>query len=249
MSTAANTARGAMPFEDPLQCNIPGVRGGEMAAVYYGQRLCGDFYDFVRVSPRRVVFALFDVAGNREKNRPVAIPLQKRFRIEAADLLQPDSSNELEAMVELWIGLNAAIMRAASGVHACPAFLGCYDEELHTLSYVNSGHTPALVKDGQQIQELKATALPMGLFSHSIPDSSLVALGPTQTVLLVSKGVVEARQRHEEYGLDRVKEYLQEVSFDSAHETCVGLLARVRQFMGTPPTHNDVTALSLVRSR
>ena len=89
----------------------------------------------------------------------------------------------------------------------------------------------------------------MGLFSHSIPDSSLVALGPTQTVLLVSKGVVEARQRHEEYGLDRVKEYLQEVSFDSAHETCVGLLARVRQFMGTPPTHNDVTALSLVRSR
>jgi phosphoserine phosphatase RsbU/P len=249
MSTPANKLSGGLPFEDPVQCSIPGVRGGELAAVYYGQRLCGDFYDFVRVSPRRVVFALFDVAGDREKNRPVAIPLQKRFRIEAADLLKSDDVNELEGMVELWIGLNAVIMRAASGVHACPAFLGCYDEELHTVSYVNSGHTPALVKDVEAIQELKATALPMGLFSHSVPDSSLIAMGPSQTLLLASKGVIEAKRRNEEYGLERVKQYLQEVRFDSAHETCVGLLARVRQFMGTAPTHNDVTALSLLRSR
>jgi len=28
----------------------------------------------------------------------------------------------------------------------------------------------------------------------------------------------------------------------------VGLLARVQQFMGTAPTHNDVTAMALVRS-
>ena len=249
MSTATNTASGALPFEDPLQCSIPGVRGGEIAAVYYGQRLCGDFYDFVRVSPRRIVFALFDVAGNREKNRPVAIPLQNRFRVEASNLLGPDASNELEGMVELWITLNAAVIQAASGVHSCPAFLCCYDEELHTLSYVNSGHTPALVKDGQNIVELKATALPMGLFSHSVPDSSLIALGPSQTVLLVSRGIVEARYHHEEYGIDRVRQYLQEVTFNSAHETCVGLLSRVRQFMGTAPTHNDVTALALVRNR
>jgi hypothetical protein len=41
---------------------------------------------------------------------------------------------------------------------------------------------------------------------------------------------------------------LQELGFQTAHETCVGLLARVQQFMGTAPTHNDVTAVSLVRS-
>jgi serine phosphatase RsbU (regulator of sigma subunit) len=105
------------------------------------------------------------------------------------------------------------------------------------------------VKDAENIRELNATALPLGLFSHSVPDSSLIALGPRQTMLLVSKGIVEAKHRSDEYGLDRVKQYLQEVAFDSAHETCVGLLARVRQFMGTAPTHNDVTALSLVRSR
>lgn len=239
----------AAPLADPQQAEIPTIRKGQMAAVYYGQRLRGDFYDFVRVSPRRVVFGLFDVAGDLEKNRPVAVPLQKRFRIEACDLLQKEDSNELEGLVQLWIGLNSAIMRAAGGVHACPAFFACYDEELCTVAYVNAGHTPALVKDGGDIDELKATALPLGLFSHSVPDASLVALGAGQKLLLVSKGVVEARHKHEEFGLERVHSYLGEVTFDSAHETCIGLLARVREFMATPPTHNDVTALCMVRSR
>ncbi|HEY4054109.1 MAG TPA: SpoIIE family protein phosphatase [Terriglobales bacterium] len=249
MSTATNNVSSSMPFEDPLQACVPAIRDGQMAAVYYGQRVCGDFYDFVRVNPHRVVFGFFDVAGNLEKNRPIAVPLQARFRAEACELLQPDDSNELDGLVELWIVLNAEIMRAASGVHACPAFLACYDEELHTLAYVNSGHTPGLVKDGDTVRELGATALPLGLFSHSVPDSSLIALGSQQTLLLVSKGIVEAKHRHEEYGLERVRDYLQEVTFNSAHETCVGLLSRVREFMGSPPTHNDVTALSLVRSR
>jgi hypothetical protein len=83
-----------------------------MAAVYYGQRLCGDIYDFVRVNPHRVVFGFFDVAGNLEKNRPIAVPLQKRFRAEACELLLTDDSNELEGLVQLWIAL--AVMTKSS---------------------------------------------------------------------------------------------------------------------------------------
>ena len=105
------------------------------------------------------------------------------------------------------------------------------------------------MRDMSKIRQLEATALPLGLFSHSVPDSSVVAVRPGNTFLAVSKGVVEAKYKGEEYGIERVREYLSQAHFDTAHETCVGLLARVRQFMGTPPTHNDVTALSLVRSR
>jgi serine phosphatase RsbU (regulator of sigma subunit) len=95
---------------------------------------------------------------------------------------------------------------------------------------------------------LEATALPLGLFSHSIPDSSVVFLRPGDGILLVSKGILEARKRSDEFGIERVTEYFRETGFRSAHETCVGVLGRVRQFMGTAPTHNDVTALSLVRA-
>src|SRR5205807_3569563 len=99
MSTATKNVSPAMPFEDPLQACIPGIRDGQMAAVYYGQRLCGDIYDFVRVNSHRGVFGFFDVAGNLEKNRPVALPLQKGVRSEASELLQAGDSNEMKSVI------------------------------------------------------------------------------------------------------------------------------------------------------
>ncbi len=237
-----------MPWTDPLQAKVPAIRDGYLGAVYYGQRRSGDFYDFVRSCPQRVLFGLFDVAGNLPQTRPIVVAVQRKFRDSGARLLASETANESEAILELWIEMNRAIMKVAGGVHSCPAFLGCYNDDLGTLCYLNSGHTPGLLRDNHEISELKATALPLGLFSHLVPECSVVALRPGDAFLLVSKGIVEARHRSEEYGLERVREYLQGTRFESAHETCVGVLARVQQFMRTAPTHNDVTALSLIRS-
>lgn len=247
MSTAAKTARDVALHRDPLPASIPRLRGAELAAVYYGQRRSGDFYDCFRINHECVLFGLFDVAGGLEDSRPIVVALQNTFRSSGAQVLEPREVNAVESMLELWIRLNRAIMTAAGGVHSCPAFIGCYNEELATLSYVNAGHPPALCRDEDSVRPLEATALPLGLFSHSIPDSSVVVLHPSDGILLVSKGILEARSRSEEFGLDRVSDYFHETGFQSAHENCVGVLGRVRQFMGTAPTHNDVTALSLVR--
>lgn len=236
-----------LPWQDPVHAEIPQVRDGELGAVYYGQRQSGDFYDFVRCQDERLVFGLFDVAGNLEQARPVMVAMQQELRSLSAELLSDPSHNEMEAMAELWIRLNREVMKAAGGVHQCSAFIACYNEHLSTLAYVNAGHTPGLVRDGDHIAELGATALPMGLFSHAVPEPGMVALGPGHLLLLVSRGVVEARRRGQEFGLEGAKQYLQELVFTSAHETCVGLLSRVQQFMGTAPTHNDVTTVSLTR--
>lgn len=237
-----------LPWKDPLQAKIPQIRGGSLGAVYYGQRRSGDFYDFVRPGPDRVLFGLFDVAGDLQETRGIVVALQQKFRSFGAKLLEDADANETERLLELWIEINRAVMSAAGGVHSCPAFLACYNEEIGTLSYVNAGHTPALVRDDSKIRDLTATALPLGLFSHSVPDSSVVAVRPGNTVLVVSKGVVEAKYKGEEYGIEHVREYLRQAHFDTAHETCVGVLSKVQQFMCTAPTHNDVTALAVVRN-
>ena len=237
-----------MSWRDPVHAEIPTIRDAELGALYYGQRRSGDFFDFVRCGTERVLLGLFDVAGKLEQARPVMVAVQRKFRILAAELLEDHSINEMEAMAELWIRLNREVIYAAGGVRQCSAFIGCYNEHLKIISYVTAGHTPGLVKDGQQIVELAATALPLGLFSHAVPEPGMVALGPCHTMLLVSRGVVEAGRRGEEFGLEGAKQYLRDVGFRSAHETCVGILSRVHQFMGTAPTHNDVTALCLVCS-
>jgi len=237
-----------MSWNDPVHAEIPKIRDGELGALYYGQRRSGDFFDFVRCGSERILLGLFDVAGKLEQARPVMVAVQRKFRMLAAELLEDHSTNEMEAMAELWIRLNREVIDAAGGVRQCSAFIGCYNEHLKIISYVNAGHTPGLVKDGKQISELAATALPLGLFSHAVPEPGMVALGPCHSMLLVSRGVVEAGRRGEDFGLEGAKQYLRDVDFQSAHETCVGILSRVQQFMGTAPTHNYVTAVGLLCS-
>ena len=75
----------------------------------------------------------------------------------------------------------------------------------------------------------------------------MVALEPCAALLVVSRGIVEGKRRSDEYGLERVKDGVQRTTAASAKELCVGILDGVQQFMRTPPTHNDVTALALLR--
>jgi serine phosphatase RsbU (regulator of sigma subunit) len=170
------------------------------------------------------------------------------FRTLSPELFAAEDVNEADAMAELCLELNRAIMAAEGGIRSCPAFAGCYNEDLGTICYFNAGHTPGLLRDASGITELAATGLPMGLFSHATCDAALVALHPGAALLLVSRGVLEGKRKREEFGLDRVKSGLQQAVGETARELCVTMIDGVQQFMRKPPVHNDVTALALVRT-
>jgi sigma-B regulation protein RsbU (phosphoserine phosphatase) len=219
----------------------------EMAAVYHGERMGGDFYDFIRVSPNLVLFGLLDVAGRYQENQTIVSAAQETFRTVGAKLFSSDDINESVAILELSLQLNRTIMQSAGGVRSCPAFVGAYNELLGTVSYSNAGHTPALLRDHTGITQLPATGLPFGLFSHVTHDAPTVALEPGAALLLVSRGVTEGKCRGREFGLERVEKTLQKAAVSSAEQLCGEILDSVEQFMCAPPTHNDVTALALLR--
>src|SRR5215467_13514575 len=201
---------GVLPPE-PINAEVPTLQDAELAAIYYGERKGGDFYDFLRVSPNRVVFGLLDVAGRTEQNRAIVAAAQKTFRDKALELLSAEEVNEADAMTEICLRLNHTIIDIETdGVRSCPAFVGCYNENLGILCYSNAGHTPALVRDGSSISELPATGLPLGLFSHATCDAPMAAIPPGAALLLVSRGVVVGRRHHEEFGLAGAKNTLQQ---------------------------------------
>lgn len=237
-----------MPWKEPLQATVPEIHRGSLSAVYYGHRRSGDFYDFVSIAPDRVLFGLFDVAGELQQNRGIVVDVQRNFRNWGQELLGGEHAKDIQALIKLWDLLNRATIKSAGGVHACTAFFGCYDDHSGIACYVNAGHTPGMVRHQQKIRQLDATALPLGLFSEVTADASMVALNPGDALLLVSRGVAEASYRGEEYGLQRAEEYLDVSRAHSAHEVCVGLLDQLRRFVHAAPTHDDVTALALVRS-
>jgi len=229
-----------------VQGESPALQGADLAVAYFSSRAGGDFHDFLRVSPHRFLFGLLDVAGRRETARPVLQAAQACFRASGEQLFAVAELNESEAMIELSRRLNLEIMRAAGGVRSCPAFAGCYNEELGTVCYVNAGHTPALLRDQSSVVELPATGLPLGLFSLSPIDARIVGLGPEGSLAVVSRGVVEAESKDAEFGLEGVKSAMQ-AGPSTAKGLSQNILQRVQDFMHMVPKHNDVTALTLTR--
>jgi sigma-B regulation protein RsbU (phosphoserine phosphatase) len=235
------------PRVDPRHTDVPRLRGADVAAVYYQVRVAGDFYEFLRVGPSRVLFGLLDLAGRRKDTREILIATQSVFRTRAPKLFAGEDFNEAEAMIELCHEINRTILQFAGGIRSCPAFIGCYNEDLGTVCYANAGHTPGLLRDGTGITRLEATGLPLGLFSHVTQSASTCALVPGAALLILSRGLTEAEYCGEEFGLERVRESFQTAAVLTAQELCLTILEAARQFMRAPPTHNDVTTLALVR--
>jgi len=234
---------------DPRHSNVPLLRGAEIAAVYYNQRVAGDFYEFLRVGPSRVLFGLFDLAGRRQDTREILIAAQNTFRTLAPKLFSGKDFNEAEAMVALCHEVNRTILQVAGGIRSCPAFIGCYNEDLGTVCYTNAGHTPALLRDESGITQLEASGLPLGIFSHATQSASTCGLGPDAALLLVSRGIVEAGYNDQEFGLEGAKKSFLGASALSAQDLCLAILQSAEQFLQAAPAQNDVTALALLRYR
>ncbi len=232
---------------DPQHSNVPVLRRAEVAAVYHSQRVAGDFYEFLRVGPSRVLFGLFDLAGRREDTRSILVAAQNTFRSLAPSLFAGEDFNEAEAMVGLCHAVNCTILQVAGGIRSCPAFIGCYNEDLGTVCYANAGHTPGLLRDDSGITQLEASGLPLGIFSHATHSASTCALKPGAVLLVVSRGIVEAEYDDEEFGLEGAKNSLQRAPALTAQDLCLSILQAAQNFMDTAPAHNDFTALALLR--
>jgi len=237
---------------EPVPTVFPRIEGADIAAVFAGKRVAGDFYDSLRVSPERVLFGLLDLAGRREDTRSVLTVAQEIFRDFGKELFSRPDVNESDAMAELCHRINRSILEISSGVRSCPAFIACYHERFGTLGYTNAGHTPGLLRDSTGVTELASTGLPLGLFSHATCDAPIVGLEKGAALLLVSRGLVECGADHdksaEEFGLERVKKLLLAAPPSRAQPLCLSIVNAVGEFSDGTPLRDDRTALALVRT-
>jgi len=234
---------------EPTSAECPQLLGADIAGVVHGERVGGDFYQFARATPQRVLFGLLDVAGAHNENRAIVDAANQAFREKGPRCLANDELNEADAMMEFCHELNLSIRGAASGVRTCAAFLGCYNEELGTVCYVNAGHTPALLRYGSDVSELPATGMPLGLFAASTYEAPTAAVPRGGALLLVSRGVVEATHKKEEFGMQRLKQHFEQTPLTSAQGVATAALQAVRQYAKSAATQNDLTTLALVRPR
>ena len=255
----------ARELRKPAPAKFPELPTLRVGALYRGARVGGDFFDFILAGSSRLLVLLLDIAGKREEALHIAATVQDVFH-GCADLFYADDVNEPVGITTVLLEINRAIMDAAGGVRCAPAFLCCYNEVLGTCCYVNAGHTPALLKNADgSIVTFEANGLPLGLFSHATHDAQICVISPGSALVLVSRGLVEAKAHKEEFGLERVKQALRDAPGHDAQVLCHCVLEQVRMFLENQHKHsllsrsnhqiaesdplgeNDATTLALVR--
>lgn len=248
-------------LRQPKTAQFPEMRAGEIAALYRAARVGGDYFDFVSCGDK-LVFILMDVAGRRDHALHVASAVQEVLHQRAPELLKGDADEQ--AVTRLSLELNRVVLESAKAVCSAPAFLACYDQSIHTVTYVNAGHTPGLLKDEKGILELAPNGLPFGLFTHSTHDAQFCAMGPQSVLLLASRGLVETRSNGNEYGMNRLREALQATQGEHAISVCREVIEQVERYEKgpqsasskiaaavpglRPPEPNDVTTVALLRN-
>jgi serine phosphatase RsbU (regulator of sigma subunit) len=256
MSLFHSHSDSAPPIE-PVPTPFPKIDGAEIAASTLGERVAGDFYDSIRVSPERILFGLLDVAGRREDNHDILNAAQEIFRNLGTELFSKADINESDAMTELCLRINRHLIEVSKGVHSCPTFIACYHEKFGTLCYTNAGHTSGLLRDSTGITELPSTGLPLGLFSHATCEAPTVGAEKGAALLLVSRGIVDCSASEsdaddgksaEQFGLDRVKQLLAAAPTAKAQDLCASVLNALGKFTSCSLTADDRTALAFVRT-
>jgi serine phosphatase RsbU (regulator of sigma subunit) len=229
--------------------------------LYKGSRIGGDYFDFVPVNHTRMLFLLCDVAGKRDQALHIAAAVQDTLGERARKLLGEEDANVSDGLTDLVLEVNRTIIEAAGGIRSAPTFIGCLDEQFGLIHYVNAGHTPAFIKAGREVTQLDPTGLPLGLFSHATHDPLVSVAPPGSSIVLVSKGLVEAASGRHEFGIEGVREALEDETFASPQELCHKLLSRVVRFSEQPSAFgphfsipgfggeelNDLTVVCLMR--
>jgi serine phosphatase RsbU (regulator of sigma subunit)/anti-sigma regulatory factor (Ser/Thr protein kinase) len=210
-------------------------------AAYYGpaRAVGGDFYDFIALPDGRIGIVVGDVT---DKGVPAALIMartQSVLRGEAPRELSP--AKVLERANEILLPEMPARM-----------FVTCLymvlEPETGRVVFANAGHNLPYVRTADGVIELRATGMPLGLLAGMDYPEHEAVLGPGDSVLLYSDGLVEAHDRAGEmFGFPRLRQ-LMATELPSS-ELLDHLLDELHGFVGRGwDQEDDITLVALQRT-
>jgi serine phosphatase RsbU (regulator of sigma subunit) len=200
----------------------------------------GDFYDVLPLPDGRVILAVGDVAGKGSPAALLMALLLAMLRTLVDEELDP------EALVTR---LNAQIWRHSPGSRFITFFYAIYDPVSGTLTYVNAGQNPPLVRRGPgRCERLAATGIALGMFDQSSYSAVETRIDPGEMLVLYSDGITEAEnpegQPLEEAGLQVI---LDSYPDESPAGLSTQIIKGVERYAQASRFTDDLTILILKR--
>ena len=223
---------------------LPDVPGWQLAAMLAPAReTSGDFYDVIPLPSGRLGILIADVA---DKGMGAAL-----FMALSRTLIR---TYAVEYETQPGLVLAAANRRILADTHAglfVTVFYGVLDTTSGELTYSNAGHNPPYLlnsRDGNTVQELDRTGVPLGILDAGTWQQRLVHLAPGDVLLLYTDGITEAQNAQEAfYDEDRLRKVVRANLGRSARDIQDSVIAQVDAFVGDAPQSDDITLMVVVR--
>jgi serine phosphatase RsbU (regulator of sigma subunit) len=228
LSQAAEIQKSIMPADAP---NVPGFDlAGHNAAC---RTVGGDYYDFFPYGDGRVGLALGDVSGKGMPAALLAMALNARVVVLAAD---PGNLGEFMTRLNKTTCAN------------CPSnrFITFFFSVLDAsggLAHANAGHNPpVLMRASGEAEMLEGGGPPLGILAFAAYGESRGQLGRGDLLVIYSDGVTEANNGAlDEFGEERLLAVLRENRQKSAREIVDAVTEAVAEFAAGAPQADDIT--------
>jgi serine phosphatase RsbU (regulator of sigma subunit) len=144
-------------------------------------------------------------------------------------------------------GLNAILCGNLQGQFVTAGYL-YLDPKRGVVAYAGAGHPPLLVwrAHEQKIETMEENGLMLGIFPEGTYRSVSASLNVGDRFALYTDGITEAPSASgEEFGMERLKDFLAEHAGAPTQKVCDGLIARVAAWCGSSAReqHDDQTLI------
>ena len=199
----------------------------------------GDFYDFIDLPEGRLGIVVGDVT---DKGVPAALVMAT-----TRSLLRPMAQRHISPgqVLELVNDLLHPDIPTNMFVTCLYAVL---DPPSGRLRYANAGHDLPYHRTADGVVDLRATGMPLGLMPGMTYEEKETTLGPDESVVFYSDGLVEAHNPSREmFGFPRLKELV--AAHPGGASLIQFLLAELAGFTGEGwEQEDDVTLVTLRRN-
>jgi sigma-B regulation protein RsbU (phosphoserine phosphatase) len=234
MDTARQIQLSILPRE------IPAIKGLDISARYIPMAsVAGDFYDFIPIDENRIGILVADVSGHGMPAALISSMLKIALDGQTACALEP---------ARVLAGLNRALCGKFQG-HFVTAVYVVVDTERQRLLYAGAGHPPLILMDHSagQARDFLENGLFLGFFPEATYTAVEIPFKADSWGVLYTDGISEMTDSSEEqFGLDRLKQFLQNNHDLSAEQFVDALLDRLSQWSniasGGEP-EDDITLL------
>ena len=207
----------------------------------------GDYYDYQKLAPTKLAFAIGDVAGKGISAALLMATIQSAMRMELRDstAMASSSVNGFRlSTARLVSELNQQLHATTSPEKFATFCIALYDDDTGLLTYTNAGHLPPILIHDGSATRLDVNGLVVGAFPTSKYDESKVQLSAGDLLVCYTDGITEPENEYGEmFGEERLVALISKNADRDENKIIETVMEAVREWTGSPELSDDMTVL------